>query len=316
MSIIYGNLREINEKLLSPNCDIVECLKKSRYVAKYYNDTTTFSWIEDELKGYEKSDNVPKYRVINALIYRTVVETHPVGWGQIVRRKFDDVYDSIDYKYYSSIEMIIDKSKEERNKLYFYLKKEGESIPIIIRGQDMKKIIMEVNLVLSDYIQDKLSNFKKAPLETPLMKIFNNFHLVAKNLEDRYNNRSTIYINDEYDMQDLLNALLKIEFNIIKKEEYNPSFANKNSRIDFFFRLENIGIEVKKVRDKNHSKNLSNEIIDDKAKYNNNKEITELYFFIYDPNTFLLNREEFILDLESDTPEQLNSVKIIIKPDL
>lgn len=316
MSIIYDNLTEINEKLLSSNCDIVECLKKARYVAKHYNDTATFSWIENELKGYEKSEDLPKYRVILALIYRTVVETHPVGWGQVVRRKFDDVYDSIEYGYYSSIETILDKSNEERNKLEFYLKKSGASIPIIIRGQDMKKIIMEVNLLLSDYIQDKLSSIKKIPLETPLMKIFNNFHLVAKNLEKRHENRKTIIISDEYDTQDLLNALLLMEFVIVKKEQYNPSFAGKDSRIDFFLRLENIGIEVKKIRDKAHAKNLINEIIDDKAKYSNNKDITELYFFIYDPTTYLLNREELILDLEKDTPKQFNKVKIIIKPEL
>ncbi len=313
MSMINDTIKEINEKLLSSACDIIECLKKTRYVAKYYNDTANFSWIENELKGYEKAEDLPKYRAIPALVYRTVVETHPVGWGQVVRRKYDDVYDSIEYGYYSSIETIIDKSKEVKNKLDFYLKNSG-SIPIIIRGQDMKKIIMEINLKLSDYIQDKLTNIKKIPLETPLMKIFNNFHIVAKNLEDRYDNRSTIIINDEYDTQDLLNGLLQIEFGIIKKEEYSPSFANKDSRIDFFLRLENIGIEVKKVRDKSHAKTLSEEIIEDKAKYSNNKEITELYFFIYDPNTYVLNREEFILDLEKDIPKQFERVKVIIKP--
>ena len=246
--MIYDTIKEINDKLLSSDCDIVECLKKARYVAKYYNDPATFSWIENELKGYEKSEDLPKYRVFLALIYQTVVETHPVGWGQVVRRKYDDIHDSIEYGYYLSIETIIDKSKEDRNKLAFYLKNSG-SIPIIIQGQDMKKIIMEVNLKLSDYIQDKLNYIKKVPLETPLMKIFNNFHLVAKSLEERHNNRETTVINDEYDTQDLLDALLLIEFDIVKKEGYNPSFAGKDSRIDFFLRLENIGIEVKKVRD-------------------------------------------------------------------
>ena len=313
--MIYDTIKEINDKLLSSDCDIVECLKKARYVAKYYNDPATFSWIENELKGYEKSEDLPKCRVILALVYRTVLETHPVGWGQFVRRRYDDVYDSIEYGYDSSIETIIDKSKEDRNKLVYYLKKSG-SIPIIIRGQDMKKIIMGVNLKLSDYIQDKLTSIKKIPLETPLMKIFNNFHLVTESLEERHDNRETIVINDEYDTQDLLNALLLIEFDIVKKEEYNPSFAGKDSRIDFFLRLENIGIEVKKVRDKTHAKKLDEEIIEDKAKYSNNKEITELYFFIYDPKSFLLKREEFIIDLEKDKPEQFEKVKIIIKPEI
>ncbi|MBA7542723.1 hypothetical protein ES705_35047 [subsurface metagenome] len=109
---------------------------------------------------------------------------------------------------------------------------------------------------------------------------------------------------------------MQIEFDIIKKEEYSPSFAGMDSRIDFFLRLENIGIEVKKVRDKTHAKKLDEGIIEDKAKYSNNKEITELYFFIYDPNSFLLKREEFIIDLEKDKPEQFEKVKIIIKPEL
>lgn len=314
MPNIYELILEINERLLSSDCNIVECLKKARIVAKYYNNTVLMIWIENELKGYEKFEDLPNYRVISALIYQTVFETHPVGWGQVVRRKYDDVSDSIEYRDDSSIETVIDRSKCERNKIKFYLKDKG-SIPAIIRGQDMKKIIMEVNLKLSDYIQEKLTNFKEVPLETPLMKIFNKFHIVAKNLENRYDNRGTIIINDEYDTQDLLNALLQIEFGIIKKEEYNPSFSGKNSRIDFFLRLENIGIEVKKVRDKDHAKNLGEEIIEDKAKYSNNKELTELYFFIYDPNTFLLNREEFIVDLEKNIPKQFDKVKVIIKPE-
>ncbi|KKL65969.1 hypothetical protein LCGC14_2149690 [marine sediment metagenome] len=63
MSMIYDTIKEINEKLLSSEFDIVECLKKTRYVAKYYNDTTPFSWIKNELKGYEKFEDLPKYRV-------------------------------------------------------------------------------------------------------------------------------------------------------------------------------------------------------------------------------------------------------------
>lgn len=39
-----------------------------------------------------------------------------------------------------------------------------------------------------------------------------------------------------------------------------------DSRIDFFLRLENIGIEVKKVRDQSHAEKLSGEIINDKPK--------------------------------------------------
>ncbi len=315
MLTINDTLKEINEKLVSSDCNIVECLKKVRYIAKYYNDTSTLKWIENELKGYDNSEDLPEYRTVLILMYQTVFETHPIGLGQFVRRKYDDVFDSVKYPFMNSIEEIVAKSNKERNKVEIYLKNSG-LIPVIILGNEMKRIIMQINLLLSDYIQEKLLDVEKVPYRTPLMKIFNKFHIVAKHLEERYNNRKTIKINDEYDTQDLLNALLKLEFDIVKKEEYNPSFANKNSRIDFFLRLENVGIEVKKVRDKAHVKSLDKEIIEDKAKYSNNKEINELYFFIYDPNLDLIKREEFIADLEKDKPNQFKLVKIIVKPEL
>jgi len=44
MSEIYKIINDVNERLLSSDCDIIECLKKARYVTKYFND------MEDTLK--------------------------------------------------------------------------------------------------------------------------------------------------------------------------------------------------------------------------------------------------------------------------
>jgi len=321
ISEIYEPIREVNDKLLGSDCDIVECLKKARYVAKYFNDIDTLCWIENELKGYSEGylRDLPPYRKVKAGIYEQKIQHIPLGF-EVARRIYKDVKKIIDFPFPLNIEDVILRSREKKGvcELTQYVDEpqfKGQ-VNLMINVSEFQRIIMEVNIKLSDYIQDKLLSINKIPLETPLMKIFNKFHSVAKNLEKRYNDRDTLVINDEYDTQDLLNALLNIEFNILKKEEYNPAFAGKKSIIDFFLRLENIGIEVKKVRDKTHAGKLSGEIIDDKAKYSNNKEIKELYFFIYDPDSYILNREEFIRDLEKDKPKQFNKVKIIVKPGL
>ena len=60
--------------------------------------------------------------------------------------------------------------------------------------------------------------------------IFNNFHTIAKQLTYRRENRSTLHIDDEYDVQDLLNALLLIPFDDIRPEEWTPSQGGKSSR--------------------------------------------------------------------------------------
>lgn len=51
-----------------------------------------------------------------------------------------------------------------------------------------------------------------------LTRLFSRFHLVARQLRERYDERKTLDINDEYDVQDLAYALLRINFDNIHKE--------------------------------------------------------------------------------------------------
>jgi hypothetical protein len=55
-----------------------------------------------------------------------------------------------------------------------------------------------------------------------LERVLGRFHQVAKQLQKRRTGRDTLWITDEYDVQDLLHALLKIDFNDIRAEEWTP----------------------------------------------------------------------------------------------
>lgn len=81
-----------------------------------------------------------------------------------------------------------------------------------------------------------------------LVHLLSNFHKVAKQLQRRHSNRSTLKIMDEYDVQDLLHSLLKIHFGDIRVEEWTPSYAGKSSRMDFILKDLGIIVEVKKTR--------------------------------------------------------------------
>src|SRR6266567_1415906 len=52
----------------------------------------------------------------------------------------------------------------------------------------------------------------KSPDVLTLIRILRGFHRVARQLRFRRENRATLEINDEYDVQDLLHALLKMDF--------------------------------------------------------------------------------------------------------
>ena len=55
-------------------------------------------------------------------------------------------------------------------------------------------------------------------------------------------------MEDEYDVQGLLHALLHLYFNDIRAEEWTPSYAAGSSRIDFLLKNERIIVETKKTR--------------------------------------------------------------------
>jgi len=289
-------------------------LKKTRIIARYYNDLHIIEWIEKELTGYYNTDeeDFPEYRRIKFALYRpAVINDQRSG----IRYSFDKILaDADNYPYREPIAEVVKKSEEETIKLVWV--QNGKQANFQILGSDLKNIITKLSLELTDYIHEKAEVISKRPYETPIMKIFNRFHRVAKQIEKRHSERDTIVIEDEYDTQDLLHGLLSIEFDSVQAEEYGPRFASKRPRIDFYLKLENNGIEVKKVRDKDHAKTLNEEIIIDKEYYSKNPNITQLYFFIYDPDSLLLDREDFIEDLEKNKSEQFDLLKVIIKPDI
>ncbi len=149
-----------------------------------------------------------------------------------------------------------------------------------------------------------------------LLSIFNRFHAFASRLLDRHDQRPSLLINDEYDVQDLLNSLLAHEFDTVQKEEYGPQYAGKRPRIDFFLRSENNAIEVKYAKKKSDIAKIREEIIIDKEYYSQKENLEVLWFFIYDPKSIIIDRTIFIEDLEKNIPNSIQSIKIIIKPDL
>ena len=130
-------------------------------------------------------------------------------------------------------------------------------------------------------------------------KICLRFHIVTKQLSDRrHENRNTIIIEDEYDVQDLLHALLKIFFDDIRPEEWTPSYAGKSSRMDFLLKSEKIVIEVKKTRENLKEKQIADQLIIDIDRYKAaHLDCETLFCFVYDPEGLIQNPIGFEKDI-------------------
>lgn len=146
-----------------------------------------------------------------------------------------------------------------------------------------------------------------------LQAIIEKFHSVATQLKNRYNSKPTIVIEDEYDVQDLMNALLRINFEDIRKEEYTPSYAGGSTRVDFLLKREQILIEVKKTRPTLKDKDVGNQLIVDIAHYKSHPDCKHLICFVYDPDNLLVNPRGLEDDLNRNTSEEM-IVEVYVRP--
>jgi hypothetical protein len=133
----------------------------------------------------------------------------------------------------------------------------------------------------------------KDPIENPtitaLLNLFKRFHVSALQLTKRHANRATLIINDEYDVQDYIHALLKINFNDVRPEEFTPSYAGSSSRIDFLLKDEQILIEIKYASSTLKDTKVGEQLIVDIERYKKHPDCKTLICFVYDPNYVIKN---------------------------
>lgn len=146
-----------------------------------------------------------------------------------------------------------------------------------------------------------------------LEKIFKNFHRCCRQLLIRHAQKETLKIENEYDVQDLLHAILKLHFDDVRAEVSTPQYAGRNSRIDFILNEHDIAIEVKKTRDNLKEKEIGDELLIDIARYQQSyPKIKLLICFVYDPEELIINPIGLENNL-NDTPSNI-PIKTIICP--
>lgn len=103
---------------------------------------------------------------------------------------------------------------------------------------------------------------------------------------------------NEYDVQDLLHAMLRPWIGDIRPEEFTPSYAGTGTRMDFLLAAHALVIETKIVRDRAHSKRIGDELIIDVEHYRRHPSCKLLWCVVYDPDHLITNAQGLKTDLE------------------
>jgi hypothetical protein len=166
-------------------------------------------------------------------------------------------------------------------------------------------------------INASLSKFQTPPDITEAQKTIENillrFHLVVKEVCERYDKRPPFTMNDEYDVQDLLEGLLRLHFDDVRREQPTPALAGSSTKIDFLLDQEQIGIEAKRTRKRLYAKELGKELINDIAHYKTHPKCRILYFFVYDPEEYIENPRGIERDLSRRYEDMEVNVLIVPK---
>lgn len=136
--------------------------------------------------------------------------------------------------------------------------------------------------------------------------------LVQRSLRIHPRGRATIPFADEYDDQYLHRALLVQFFEDVRDEDYTPSYAGGNSRIDFVLPAYSLAVELKHTRSGLRDVKLGEELIVDREKYRGHQSVTHLVCLVFDYEGHLRNPRALETDLQKSTatPDMAVTVRI------
>jgi hypothetical protein len=164
--------------------------------------------------------------------------------------------------------------------------------------------IGEIPQVLSGPAASAQLPTKPKEIGDPLETLIKGLRRAMHPLTHRRKGAQPLVFSNEYDVQDLLHALLRPWVLDIRPEEFTPSYAGSSTRMDFLLPKYKLVVELKFVRDRQHAKKIGDELIIDIEHYMRHQDCDELWCVIFDPEHMLTNSEG-LKDLEGErrTPD-------------
>jgi hypothetical protein len=130
-------------------------------------------------------------------------------------------------------------------------------------------------------------------------------------LTHRRKGATSLTFGSEYDVQDLLHALLRPWIADIRPEEFTPSYAGTSTRMDFLLPDHELVIETKIIRDRSHARAVGNELIIDVEHYRCHPKCRTLWCVVYDPDHLITNGDGLKADLEG--PRSAKDGEVLVK---
>jgi len=128
-------------------------------------------------------------------------------------------------------------------------------------------------------------------------------------LTHRRKGAQPLVFENEYDVQDLLHTLMRPWVSDIRPEEFTPSYAGSSTRMDFLLPKYRLVLELKFVRDRQHTRKIGDELIIDIEHYRRHPDCDDLWCVIFDTEHLLTNADG-LKDLEGERATQDGKIRV------
>ncbi|HME54461.1 MAG TPA: hypothetical protein VKM55_19775 [Candidatus Lokiarchaeia archaeon] len=162
------------------------------------------------------------------------------------------------------------------------------------------------NEVVENEINDRQEAIDKCLL------ICERFHLAALQLRERRKGKPPLLIENEFDVQYLFRAMMKIFFDDLRHEEPTPSHAGSYALMDFLLKEERISVEAKMASELYKDNKIGNDLLLDIARYKKHQDCMVLICLIYDPNDCISNPSALENDLNNESDDTLQVIAKVV----
>ncbi|SRR5712691_6950414 len=184
---------------------------------------------------------------------------------------------------------------------------------VVLEESSLRTCIRELELMLPEKSSTQAAQTSLSfDARSQVLLLCRRIHRYVTALTNRTRGKPALVVNDEYDVQYLLNALLRVHFNDVRTEEGTGSYAGGAARMDFLLKAEQLVVEAKMTRPTLKDREIGDELLQDVGRYKHHPDCKGLICLIYDPSHLIANPHGVQSDLERMSSDKLIVAAVIV----
>lgn len=142
---------------------------------------------------------------------------------------------------------------------------------------------MDAAMVLRGLGASPVERLGRGSVVDAAVSTFESLHIAVQILGRRPRSRTSVQVEDEYDVQWIAHALLTPVLPDIVPEDPAPQLAGSSSRLDFTSKSARLGIEIKHLRKSTDRARMREELMVDERQYQEHPYVDTVIAFVFDP---------------------------------